>query len=277
MSPCRRSCRECKSHAKVAQRIQFEATDLDRKTVFAIPRLPPLMLTLSSTERYFSYSFFVFLSRHLITGSSGRDCADLRSLVQGSASLQYTVVALSSLSINSSERRSSSAPGSRTSLSHYQQAVSSLRLELRKLDEDNAPTTDSTLWVTLLLSIFELMYDTSGSGFNLHFVQGTFTLLRCKSTAYFMQRRKRPFLRLARAFDVLRAVAYWDNPHFEDAPRRDAIDDTVVEGDPLGGSSALEAMYKIVGAFANLKASAKSTVQSTHPQDLAEAQRTFLQ
>ena len=235
------------------------------------------MLTLSLTERYISYFFVAFLSRHQFAGCSGEDCADLQSLVPSSPSLQCTIAALSSLSMESSGGGSSSTPGSRTSLSYYQNAVSSLRPELRKFDLDNASMTDSTLWTTLLLSIFELMYDASGFAFDIHFVQGTSTLLRCNSPQYFLQRHKRPFLRLARALETMRAVAYWDNTHFEDARWRDAIDNTVAEGDSLCDSSALEAMYRIVGAFANLKSSAKSTVQSTESQDLDEAQRTFLQ
>ena len=107
--------------------------------------------------------------------------------------------------------------------------------------------------------------------------RGTSTLLRCKSPEYLLQQRKRPFLRLARALEMMRAVAYWDNYHFEDARWRSAIDDTTTVGDPLCGSSALEAMYEIVGAFTNLKSSAKRTVQSTQPQDLDGPRKTFLQ
>ena len=235
------------------------------------------MLTLSSVERYVSYFFVAFLSRYQFAGSSAEDYGDLKSSTQGSASLQFAVVALSSLSMDSCERRSSSRFGFSISFRCYQEAVSSFRSELREIDHDNTSATDKVLWTTLFLSIFELMYDASGSGFNLHFVQGTSTLLRCKSPEYFLQQRKRPFLRLARALELMRSVAYWDKSYLEDAHWRSAIDDTTTTGEPLCGSSALEAMYKTVGAFTKLKSSTKSTVQSTQPQDLDGHQRKLLQ
>ena len=246
-------------------------------SVFAVSPPAQLMLTPSSTEGYISYFFVGFLSRHQFAGSSGEDCGDLQTSAQDSPSLRCAIAALSSLCMDSSVRPSSPTSGFRTSFLYYQKAVSLLRSELGKVDDDNASTIDSTLWTTLLLSIFELMYDATGSGFNVHFVQGTSTLLQCKSPEYFLQQRKRPFLRLARALELMRAVAYWDMTYFEDARWRRAIDNTTTEGDPLSGSSALEAMYKIVGAFTNLKSSAKRTVQSTQPQDLDGEHRTLLQ
>ena len=235
------------------------------------------MLTPSPTERCVSYFFVAFLSRHQFAGNYGEDYQDLQTLIQDSRSLQCAMAALSCLSTDRSERRSSSTPSSTVSFRHYQEAVSLLRSELRKIDRNHTLMTDSVLWTTLLLSIFELMHDASGHGFNVHFVQGTSMLLGRKSPKYFLQRRKLPFLRLARALELMRAVAYWDNTYFEDAHWRSAIDDTITEGSPLCGSLALEAIYKIVGAFTRLKSLAKGIVCSKQPQDLDEAQNTFLQ
>ncbi len=90
---------------------------------------------------------------------------------------------------------------------------------------------------------------------------------------------KRPFLRLARALETDASCCVLGQLLTSKTHAgASAIDDTVAEGDPLCGSSALEAMYRIRRSFRKpqIVGEEHSAIHSSL-KTLMEHQRTFLQ
>ncbi|KAF9699569.1 hypothetical protein EKO04_002205 [Ascochyta lentis] len=80
----------------------------------------------------------------------------------------------------------------------------------------------SALWTTLLLSVFELMRDTSGTNWLAHFLHGTSTILRLQGPSILTlsgikNEQHRAFFFSARIFEIARALIYTE-PTFLSTP-----------------------------------------------------------
>lgn len=171
------------------------ATSDSSKHGMRIPRIMTLQYELCT-----SHFFDSFLPRNDFTARPSNEQQILKDSVQKSASLRNVIIALGALDLTHHSK--SYMP---IAVAYYKQAVSSLRLQLSR----DANVNDATLWTSLLLSLFELMYDNTGVGFMLHFTKGLPALIRerrfdrCQISCY------QSLCHAVQMFEVMRAASFW--------------------------------------------------------------------
>ena len=142
-----------------------------------------------------------------------------------------------------------------------------LRSELGRPNADRH-NQDDLLWSTLLLSIFELMCDTTGGGFLFHFVQGTASLLQAQGPDYCLESSHRSFFRLARMFEIGRAVVFWDGTFLQDRKWQDAIRAVSESDGNANPSGTFEELLALLAEVITLNHETKALASTTTPVNL---------
>ena len=133
-----------------------------------VPYAIPARVGTDQASMYISHLFSSFLHQHSFIGQIGNEHRDLKGLISSSSSLHNAALALGALDLELYKRPGSALVKPATALKYYHEAVKSLQDDIAhsevSVKEDNA-----SLWSTILLGIFELMYDLSGNAFLAHF------------------------------------------------------------------------------------------------------------
>ena len=226
----------------------------------------PLSLSPDWISRCITHLFTSFVWEHNFTGKPHSQYRELETLIHSSPCLQNAALALSSLDLEKNKRVvDKTIP--KTALKYYSAAVTLLRSELGH-PNTNGHNQDDLLWSTLLLSIFELMCDTTGDGFLFHFVQGTASLLQAQGPDYCLQSSHRSFFRLARMFEIGRAVVFWDGTFLQEPQWQDAIR-AVSESDGLANpSGTFEELLTLLAEVITLNHNTKALALTVTPVSL---------
>ncbi|KAF3025097.1 hypothetical protein E8E14_014575 [Neopestalotiopsis sp. 37M] len=78
------------------------------------------------------------------------------------------------------------------------------------VDSQESPSQIQVLWTTLFLGLFELMHDSTGTGWVKHMVHGTFKAVTATGPAFFQSEPGRSFFAQARMFEACRAIIFND-------------------------------------------------------------------
>ena len=223
----------------------------------------PLSVSADWADRCITHLFTSFVRQHDFTGQPHGQYQDLERLIHSSPCLQNAALALSSLDLESKEHAASGS-GQNDALKYYGNAITLLRSELGRENRESG-NQDSLLWSTLLLGMFELMYDTTGDGFLFHFVQGTSALLRAQGPAYCLQKDHRRFFRLARMFEMSRAVVFWNDTFLQETQWQCAIKNMRDNDGPVDSSEAFEELLALMGKVIRLNHDTQSVISKTTP------------
>ena len=170
---------------------------------------------------YVTHLFNSLLNRHNITArsskQSGNDSANLLALLHASPALQNAALAVAALNFDlykaSVNRHSIRSRDARRALQHYHDAVVVLRRDIVDYETSGPPEAKCKarlLWTTLLLAIFELMYDGTKHGFMTHFVHGTTVLGQDVRVDRSRSLKLDPTLfDTVRMFELMRAFTCW--------------------------------------------------------------------
>lgn len=156
---------------------------------------------ISQYEQCTSYFFSSFLARNDFTARPSNEQQVLKASIHKSAGVRNAVIAIGALElIRYSKKRF--LP---TAVTYYKQAVSSLRVQL------TMPTDidDATLWTSVLLALFELMSNNTGTSFMLHFTKGVPTLLQKRRLSGGQIGCCRSLLHTVQLLEVIRVASFW--------------------------------------------------------------------
>ncbi|KAM3461702.1 hypothetical protein MY5147_007858 [Beauveria neobassiana] len=165
-------------------------------------------------ERYFYY-FDVFARRNSFSGKKHSFTDDVKQMSE----LQTVPYFLNSIRALGAIQASKLAPSCNTHLRSdtctgyalYAQAVTGLR---KSLDRQNQGLSDTNrtalLWTTLFLGMFELMSDTSGTGWLQHMVHGTSKGLAASGPSICAAPAGARMFQQARMFEVCRTIVFND-------------------------------------------------------------------
>lgn len=149
-------------------------------------------------------------------------------------------------------------------MTYYKQAVSSLRLQLTATHNVDG----ATLWTALLLALYELMFDSTGSVFMVHFANGLPALLREQDFGCGRMDGCRSLIQTVQMLEVMRGASFWsyDQPTLLEDPRWQA---TIQEA---AGESFEErkfvAIYAIAGRLVSLNNAVSAIVLVSSADDL---------
>lgn len=214
-------------------------------------------------ELYVSHFFSSFLPRNDFTARASNEQQVLKDWMLISASLKNAIIALGALDLTHHSK--SYFP---VAVAYYKQAVSSLRMQLSKA----TGISDATIWTSLLLSLFELMFDATGTGFMLHFTKGLPALLRGRTFDRTQIDCHRSLFHAVQMLEVMRAASFWsyDQPALVEDPGWQEK----LEGAAGQSIDALEfaVLYALVGRTVSL-----SNVVSLIVLTVASDDMTFVQ
>lgn len=159
-------------------------------------------------------------------------------------------------------------------IAYYKQAVSSLRLKLSTAEK----VDDAALWTSLLLALFELMLDTTGTKFMLHFTTGLPALLRARgSRRDFSMSNCRSLLHAVQMLEVMRGASFWSYTRptlLEDPYWHQLMNDT---DDPSTEAHSFAILYGLMRKFLMLNNSISGVVFTVTNMNLDDDQRQILQ
>ncbi|KAK4935329.1 hypothetical protein LTR10_023591 [Elasticomyces elasticus] len=155
------------------------------------------------TSVYISHLFSSFLHQHCFIGKDGNEHRDLKRLINSSSSLHNAALALGALDLEVYKRPKSAFVKSGTALKYYHEAVKSLQDDIAH-SETSVRKDNARLWSTILLGIFELMYDSSGHAFLAHFMYGTSRLVWYQGAI-----KDRDLYLTIRVLELTRALVFW--------------------------------------------------------------------
>ncbi|KAE8393317.1 hypothetical protein BDV23DRAFT_170257 [Aspergillus alliaceus] len=89
-------------------------------------------------------------------------------------------------------------------LAAYHTSIAEFKAEI----VSNSVQQDANLWTTLLLGLFELMYDASGEGWVKHFLYGTSKMLQLRGPEAHVTGSGRTLFLTVRVFEICRALIY---------------------------------------------------------------------
>lgn len=153
-------------------------------------------------------------------------------------------------------------------MAHYRQSISSLRSQLASASRID----DSALWTSLLLALFELMSETSGAGFMLHFTRGLPALLRNQKVDRDRARRCRFLLQSVQMLEVMRAASFWTytQPTMSEDPDWQILMEEIA-GD-TSEAAHFSVLYALMGRLVTLNNLVSSIVLVTTCQDMKSGQ-----
>ncbi|XPS70404.1 hypothetical protein M3J09_002625 [Ascochyta lentis] len=171
---------------------------------------------------YLTYFFASFLRLNAFTGIAPEFQTSVSSLVHYSSELRDAINAISALHITQNNQTCQSVDMSNENLAALQAYSRSVRSMQVKIASKEFIDDPSALWTTLLLSVFELMRDTSGTNWLAHFLHGTSTILRLQGPSILTlsgikNEQHRAFFFSARIFEIARALIYTE-PTFLSTP-----------------------------------------------------------
>ncbi|KAI1867942.1 hypothetical protein JX265_003996 [Neoarthrinium moseri] len=176
-------------------------------------RTPRLLQCPSSepTYRYLHY-FDLFVRKNTFNTWYPSYDTDIRKLLgtEPESPLVQAVLAVGALE---SSKSSATSPidvsyhrsDSRYALMSYSGSMAALR---DAINLPGVPSRIQVLWTTLLLGLFELMHDSTGSGWVKHMVHGTSRAMEAAGPVLFRSGLGRGFFLQARMFEVCRAVVF---------------------------------------------------------------------
>ncbi|OCL13062.1 hypothetical protein AOQ84DRAFT_283862 [Glonium stellatum] len=221
------------------------------------------------TDQLVSQFFSAFLTVNDLTGRSWKGLdSHIYDLLHVSSALRDIVIALAALN---NSRMPHSTQASEGHIALKQRALISYSRSIRdvkgmlmspvQLEE----SWESAIWVTFFLGIFELMFETSESNWEKHFLYGTSHLLRLKGpTACREGTRKKLFLTL-RIFEISRALIYTDSSFLYEP---DWMSLTQMLSEEAGNAwDPKEAMYDLMVCCSNLCIKALRYIQTQDPRD----------
>lgn len=194
---CISSGRSCKFEAAVQQSICFRhsAHGTSKCT------LHPSRILTHQNENCIWQFFTSFLSRNDFTARPSDGQQILKSYIHKSAGLRNAIIAVGALDLS---RHANYSP---TAAAYYKQAVSSLRVQLSQ----NIDIDEATLWTSLLLAIFELMVDDTGTGFMLHFTKGLPALIRQRNFNCGETKCRQTLIHMIQMLEAMRSAPFWSN------------------------------------------------------------------
>lgn len=179
----------------------------DRLSV--IPSLPqPRSNPSASHDKFFRH----FFSGFLIKNNLGMEL-DLDTIVSGfqsSPSLYNAILALGASEMSKTLSRStgekqSNMKSTSVALEAYRTSVVKFQAEI---DNKSVFLTESSLWTTFFLGLFELMYDVTGEGWVRHILYGTSKILQVRGPAAHLAGSGRCFFLTIRLFEICRSLIY---------------------------------------------------------------------
>lgn len=184
-----------------------------------------------------------------------------------SAGLRNVIIAIGALDLTRYQK--SFLP---IAAAYYKQAVSSLRLQLTM----TAIVDDAVLSTSLLLALFELMFDSTGKGFMLHFTNGLPALLRERGFSYGRLESCRSLLQMVQMLEAMRAASFWsytqptllEDPHWQETMQKAAGE--------LPEDQAFAVLYVLMGRFVSLNNTLSTIVLKVASDNLTSKQRQML-
>lgn len=210
--------------------------------------------------------FSSFLPRNDFTARPSDEQQILKSYIHKSAGLRNAIIAVGALDL------SRHAGYSLTAASYYKQAVSSLRVQLTL----STNIDDATLWTSLLLAIFELMSDTTGTGFMLHFTKGLPALVRQRNFDCGDTKCCQTLLQTIQMLEVMRSAPFWSNQEstlLEDPRWQQMTQCAVGESSETQGFNVL---YILMSQFLKWNNMAYAILLTTVPKDMTLKDRQQL-
>ncbi|KAJ8111760.1 hypothetical protein OPT61_g5723 [Boeremia exigua] len=228
----------------------------------------PRQVSLIQDDNYRAYFFTSFLSQNEFAGISPQFRGSLSSLVHKSPELNDAINAISALHITQNVELASVAEDYHAALLAYSRSVRCLQAKI----ESKAIVRDpSAMWTTLLLGVFELMRDATGTNWLAHFLHGTSTMLCLQGPRMLMVSGKenehhQTFFLSARIFEISRALIYTE-PTFLAAPKWSAATEAYWIQNPLAWTPK-EALFDMLSQFVDL--AIRTLSFATEPQSVPQ-------
>ena len=224
---------------------------IKRLAVRTISKLPPQVPS-DLPFLYLNQLYTTSLPLSYFTGAPTTSFIDLHPVLQRTPALRNSAFAISILLTHgaSTTTRHRIPLAATQALYYYDRAVTALRTELAQSDSPKSDPRNGLLWTTLLLSIFEVMYDQSGdgAGFVTHLLQGTSTILQqlgprqCLSAGPSGSRR---FFLSLRIFEISRALIFTSET-FLNRPEWQEMMHQMWTGDGVKDWHPIESLYDLM-------------------------------
>ncbi|KAF2622748.1 hypothetical protein BU25DRAFT_205072 [Macroventuria anomochaeta] len=192
-------------HATQATYTNTAHSHVNKTTVSLIPRAPSI-----KSDIYLTHFFISFLHQNSFTGIAPRFETSLCSLVHHAPELRDAINAISALHITQHSQLASTRDENLAALQAYSRSVHCVQA---KIASKSFLCDPSALWTTLLLGVFELMRDSTGTNWLAHFLHGTSTILRMQGPNMLIlpnkdTEQRQMFFFGARIFEIVRALIF---------------------------------------------------------------------